>query len=171
MADSAHLGVGSESGNTSAGRLTIMLADLALSVVAGEAPEQVELLAEVTARWEAGYAPGRWCWGWMSGSVDFGIDPTVLSDLIYPLLVGTFAQVLGEVTLTGWKRRRRRSGLRSVPRAQVTLGADQIEEVLAACTAHGMTLGLSEASTCAPPPCVPTSKKLPSVECWRSADC
>jgi capsular polysaccharide biosynthesis protein len=29
----------------------------------------------------------------------------------------------------------------------------------------------SAPSTCAPPPCAPMSKKLPSVECWRSADC
>ena len=143
MADSAYLGMGGESDDTLAGRLTITLADLARSVVAKEAPEQVELLAVVTAQWEAGNVPGRRRWDWMSGSVNFGIDPTVLSEFIYPLLVGTFAEVLGDVTLTRL-RRWRRSRLRSVPRTQVTLSADQIDDVHPVCIVYGMTLGLSE---------------------------
>lgn len=40
----------------------------------------------------------------MSGSVGSGLEPTVLSDLIYPLFTGTFAQVLGSAAVTGWRR-------------------------------------------------------------------
>lgn len=150
MVERSCLGVGSELGVTSADGLTIVLADLAQSVVAAQAPEQVELLAAVTARWESGEVPGRRRWGWTGGSVGSGIEPVVLSNLIYPLLTGTLAQVLGSAAVEGWRRRwwrhrRRGSDLPSVPRVQVTLDVDQIEAVRVASVAHGMALGLSEA--------------------------
>ena len=133
-------------GEASVRRLTIVLADLARDVVAATAAEQVELLAAVTDRWEAGDVPGRRRWGWMGGSVGSGIDPAATSEIIYPLLTGTLAQVLGTGAVVGWRRRwrrRRHSEVPAVPRTQVTLDADQIELLRSACISHGVALGLS----------------------------
>jgi hypothetical protein len=93
-----------------AGDVTIVLADLARGAVTATAPEQLELLAAVTAGWEAGDIPGRRRWGWMGGGVGSGIEPVVTSEIIYPLLTGTLGQVLGTAAITGqqrWRRRRR----------------------------------------------------------------
>jgi hypothetical protein len=132
-----------------ADQLVITQADVAEGVIRAIAPDQLGLLAAVTAEWDAGRAPGRRRWGWLGGSIGSGIEPAVLTDVIYPLLTGTFAQVLGTAAISGWQQRRwwRRRGRRllSAPRAQVTLDVGQLDAVRAACVAHGMTLGLSKA--------------------------
>jgi len=145
MADSARRAVGSASDVRSGGRLTITLADLARRVIVSETPDQVELLGEVTAQWEAGHVPRRRRWALMSGSVNFGIDPAVLSELIYPVLTATFAQVLGDVTLIAWRRWRGRSRPQSVPRMQITLSVNRFDEVIPVCIAQGRDSGCSEA--------------------------
>jgi hypothetical protein len=132
-----------------ADQVIITQADVAEGVIRAVAPDQLDLLAAVTAEWDAGRAPGRRRWGWLGGSIGSGIEPAVLTDVIYPLLTGTFAQALGTAAISGWRRRRwwRRRGRRALsgPRAQVTLDVGQLDAVRAACVTHGMTLGLSKA--------------------------
>lgn len=149
MADGVHFGVHGEMAAGPSGRVTVTIADLARDVVSVSAPEQVELLAVVTARWEAGFGPGSRRRGWLGGSVGSGIDPLLTSEIIYPLLTGTLAQVLGTAAVAGWRwrwwRHRRPADVPTVPAVRVTLDAGQLEAVRAACIAHGRSLGLSKA--------------------------
>ncbi|MFC4033938.1 hypothetical protein ACFO3J_20990 [Streptomyces polygonati] len=130
-------------------RVTLDLADLARSVVAATAPEQLELLERIPARWTSERAAGRpEAVGWTGGTVASGMTPTVLSELVYPLLTGVFTQVLGTTALLGWQHRRwlrRRPAEPPVARVRLSLDADQIERFRAACVTHGETLGLSAA--------------------------
>lgn len=141
MADGARVEATGAAGQDAAGRLTIAVADLAHDVVAATVPEQLELLTAVTVAWEAGKVPGRRRWGWTGGSVEFGVDPTVTTLIIYPLLTGTLGQVLGTAAVNVRRRRRQRD----VRAAQVTLDARQIEMLRSACVSYGVTLGLSKA--------------------------
>ncbi|MBP2337389.1 hypothetical protein JOF41_003567 [Saccharothrix coeruleofusca] len=121
----------------------VTIADLARRIVAEVEPEQVDYLALVTASWERG-APPRGSRSWTGGTVGSGVQPWVLADLVYPLLAGTLAQVLGASAFARLQRRRWWRKRAVVPSAQITLTPEQVERARAACIAHGMTLGLSE---------------------------
>jgi hypothetical protein len=123
---------------------TILLADLARSVIEVTDPQQLELFAEVTDRWAAGFAPGARR-GRLGGSIGSGISAALTSELIYPLLIGALSPVLGNAVQTGWRRWRRPKPVPDVPSVVVTLDAGQFEAVKAACVSHGMALGLSKA--------------------------
>ncbi|MDN3357881.1 hypothetical protein [Actinomadura sp. DC4] len=126
------------------GRVVILLGDLARKVVEKTAPEQLDLFAEVTAQWADGRVPGRRRHGWLGGSVGSGFEHVVTSEVIYPLLSGTLAQVLGTAVATRrWRRRRR--DVPPLPQVRVALDAGQIAAFRSICISHGMTLGLSEA--------------------------
>jgi hypothetical protein len=128
------------------GSATVVLADLARSVIEATDPQQLELFAEVTDRWAAGFAPGT-RGGRLSGSIGSGISAVLTSELIYPLLIGTLSPVLGNAVQTGWRRRwwRRAKPVPDVRSVVVTLDAGQFEAVKAACVSYGMALGLSKA--------------------------
>ena len=120
--------------------ITMALAFLALTdIYHGE--------ADVTAEWQAGKDPRKPSEGWSGGSVRLGgSDPSVLGDVILPLLTGTAAQVLGAAGFAGLQRRRWWRRRSRAPRpAQLVLDVDRIDEIRDACIAHGMTLGLNEA--------------------------
>src|ERR1017187_966539 len=112
----------------------ISLAEMAEAVITAAAPGQRELLASVTASWRAGEVPGG-AWGWIGGSVGSGISAMVAPDIIYPLLTGTFAQVLGTAAIAGSKRWRRPPGrhARRIPDTRVRVGAGEVESVRSAC--------------------------------------
>jgi hypothetical protein len=132
-----------DNAGTSKERVTI--ADLARHVVGEVGPAQLDYLELVTESWERGAAPRR-ARSWTGGTVGSGVQPWVLADLVYPLLAGTFAQVLGAAAFARLQRRRWWRRRRAVaPPEPVTLTLEQIERARAACVAHGMTLGLSEA--------------------------
>lgn len=121
------------------------IADLARHVVGEVEPGQLDYLELVTDSWESGAAP-RGTRTWTGGTVGSGVQPWVLADLVYPLLAGTFAQVLGAAAFARLQRRRWWRRRRTVvPSASITLTPEQVERARAACVAHGMTLGLSEA--------------------------
>lgn len=148
MVNGSHSDVNDRAGGRPAGRVTIVLGDLALEVVTLTAPEQMDLFAEVTARWEADRGPGRRRSGWLGGSVGSGFEHLVTSEIIYPLLSGTLSQVLGTAVVAlrcrRWRRRRHHDAP-PLPRIQVALDADQIAAFRSVCIAHGVTLGLSKA--------------------------
>jgi hypothetical protein len=125
------------------GRVTVVLSDLARDVIAVVAPDQAELFEVVTARWEAGGRPGRG-WGWLGGSVGSGIDPAVASDLIYQVLTGTLAQILGTAGYAGLRRTWWRRRQLVTPALRVTLTAAQVEAFRSSCVAHGIALGISK---------------------------
>jgi hypothetical protein len=128
-------------------RVVITLADLAHGIVLAEAPDQLELLAAVTARWDAGAVFTRKRSGSLGGSVGSGIEPTILVDLVYPLLTGTLAQVLRSGIVAGWRRRkwwRRRQIVQPTPQTVVMLSATQVKDVRAVCPIHAMALGCPE---------------------------
>jgi hypothetical protein len=146
MADSAPPEVMRDVGEAPVRRFPIALADLAHDMIAAEAPRQLELLAAVTVRWEAGDVPAQRRRWWTGGSVGSGIHPNVASDIVYPLLTGTLAQVLGNAAVGGFRWRwwrRRPDSVPPVPRVLVTLDAAQIDAVRTECVSHGMRLGLS----------------------------
>ncbi|MEV6520558.1 hypothetical protein AB0M43_01285 [Longispora sp. NPDC051575] len=130
--------------------MTITLADLARQVVATTDPDQLELLEAVTAQWNAG-APRPRRWGWLAGTVDSDIEPTVTGGIIYPLLTSTFAQILGTAALVAWTRRRwwRRRKDVAIPQVQITLDAHQLEIFRVTCVLHGTALGLTTAQATA----------------------
>lgn len=120
------------------------IADLARHVVGEVEPTQLDYLELVTADREGRGAP-RGSRTWNGGTVGSGVQPWVLADLVYPLLAGTFAQVLGAAAFARLQRRRWWRRKRAVvPSARIVLTPEQVERARAACIAHGMTLGLSE---------------------------
>lgn len=122
----------------------VTIADLARQVVAEAEPAQSDYLELVTAAWERGTPPNR-ARSWTGGTVGSGVQPWVLADLVYPLLAGTLAQVLGASAFARLQRRRWWRRKRAIaPSAVLTLTSEQVERARAACIAHGMTLGLSE---------------------------
>lgn len=135
---------GEQLGLDEAGPVTVVLADLARDTVAVVAPMELGLMADATVRWESGRLGGRRHWSWTGGSVESGMTPTVFSDIVYPLLTGTFTQLLGAGVLVGsrrWWMRRRAPQI--PPQTQFTLDREQRRRFEAACVAYGMTLGLS----------------------------
>jgi len=130
--------------NVGSSERPVTIADLARHVVGEVEPAQLDYLELVTDSWERGAAPRR-TRAWTGGTVGSGVQPWVLADLVYPLLAGTFAQVLGAAAFARLQRRRWWRRKRVVPSATITLTPEQIERARAACVAHGMTLGLSEA--------------------------
>jgi hypothetical protein len=129
------------SGVTS-GQVLISLPDLAEAMVAAAAPQELELLPSVTAAWQSGELGRRTGGRWTGGSVGSGLSPDVLTDIVYPLLTGTFAEVLGATATSWWSRRRARR--RRTPPAPVSINLAQAEELRLACYAHAVTAGMSK---------------------------
>jgi hypothetical protein len=126
--------------------LRIPLVDLARAAVTQVVPEQKDYFELVTAAWDDGVRPSGGGAGWTGGSVRSGVDPSVLSDVIYPLLTGTIAQIVGAAGFAGLRRKRwwRRSR-KQVTSAVVEVPISQLDQVREVCVTHGTTLGLSVA--------------------------
>jgi hypothetical protein len=125
-------------------QVRITLVDLARAAITAAAPTQLDYLELVTTAWDKGTpnsAPR-----WTGGTVGSGTDPTVLAEIIYPLLTGTFAQIAGAAGFTALSRkrwgRRERGQIRS---SVITLPLSSINDAHQACVRHGTTLGLSVA--------------------------
>jgi hypothetical protein len=82
----------------------VTVSDLAEAAVTAVAPAEAELLSEVTSAWMRGDLSGSRAGRWMGGSVGFGLDPQLTVMLIYPILTGAVAQVLGDGARSGWQR-------------------------------------------------------------------
>lgn len=117
--------------------------DLAAEAVGLITPQELSLLPEVTAAWLDGEISRSRMRGRLSGSVGFGVGPDLLSSVVYPILTGAFAQVLGAEALE-WRSRRRWWGQRRRPRPEVPpIRADQAEAVRVAYLDAARTAGLS----------------------------
>jgi hypothetical protein len=119
---------------------------LAAAIVSEVAPRELELLPDVTTAWRAGEFESSTRGTLSSGVVGFGLDPDVLTTIIYPLLTGVAAGVLGD-TATRWQRRRRRplpprtaTRQNGIPKLSQT----QIEEFRDICFAHAVAAGVTE---------------------------
>lgn len=127
--------------------VTILLADLARSIVVSVVPDQAELVERIPARWTSDPSSAGSAGDWSGGSVDADLTPMVISEVVYPLLTGTFAQVLGTGALIGLRRRRARRRGGDEPPAQVQLNLDTelSDRLRSACVEHGGVLGLTTA--------------------------
>ncbi|PPK71237.1 hypothetical protein V5P93_003102 [Actinokineospora auranticolor] len=120
--------------------VTVALAGVARAAIAAAAPGELDYFDLVAVSWHDGGRRG--VAGAAAGTVGSGAGPVVFSDVVFPLLTGAVAQVVGAAAFAGlrkrrWWRRRREP-------AAVAIRLDQVAAVRAACVAHGMTLGLSE---------------------------
>jgi hypothetical protein len=125
----------------------LRLSGLARAVIAEAAPAELELFDDVTAAWErgdlAGTAGARD--GGHGGIVGLGLTSPVLVDVVYPLLTGTIAQILGAAAAgplrrlgrhLRWGRRRRPDPV--VP-AELFARAEQAREI---CLAQALAAGV-----------------------------
>jgi hypothetical protein len=130
------------------GTVIVSVAGLAEAVIEATHPDQGDLLASVTAAWRAGDLPGR-TEGWFGGAVGSGVSPDVTASIIYPLLTGTLAQVLGTAAIAGSKRWQRPAGrhARRIPDTRIMIETAQIEALRSACMSRGPVLGLTAAET------------------------
>jgi hypothetical protein len=121
--------------------------ELAEVVVAAVAPEELELLPEVTAAWRAGDLAGVMDGKWLGGSVGFGVDPGLTAMVIYPIITGAMSQLLGSVATSGWRglldRLRRRRRKPPMVLSSTVLG--QAEQMRAACVSQALAAGVPEA--------------------------
>lgn len=122
---------------------TITYADLAHAVIARIAPQELELLPSVTAAEEA-RAPGRT--GTAGGSIGLGLDPEVVTLVVYPVLAGSLSTVAGSAGVSGarrlWRRLRRSRAPRPSDRTPV-VAPEQLEAVRRACRDHAAAAGMS----------------------------
>lgn len=126
----------------------VTVAELAEAVVATVAPEELELLPEVTAAWRAGDLAGLKSGKWLGGSIGFGVDPELIVMVIYPILTGAVTQLMGIVASSGWRRfvdrlRRRRRRPPTVLSSAV-LDKDKAEQLRAACFSQALEVGVPE---------------------------
>lgn len=124
----------------------VTVPELAEAVVSALAPEELELLPEVTAAWRTGDLAGARRGKWLGGSIGFGVDPALTVMVIYPIVTGAMAHLMSTVATSSWKRlldrlRRRR------PKPPMLLSAavlEQAERMRAACVAEALAAGLSQ---------------------------
>lgn len=142
MTDTARPGATGERG---ADVLRVPAVDAARAMVTAAAPTQLPHFDQVTEAWDEGVLPGRGPAGWTGGSVGSNIDPQVLSDVVYPLLTSTVAQVVGAAGFLGLQRRKwwRRKPKGQLKSAVLEVPAAKLDEFHRKCVAHGTTLGLS----------------------------
>jgi hypothetical protein len=122
----------------------LVLSVLAHRIVMALEPDQEALLEGVTDRWRAGREGGGT--GSSGGSVGFGVDPSVLSEVVYPVIVGTFAQVLGSAAFEALRdaaRKRLRRRRVPVPDVVVPVDDDLVARIRKACEEQGIAEGMT----------------------------
>src|SRR5690349_14999327 len=87
------------------GLITVTMADIARQVVTELEPAQLPLLDGVERRNSHGRRRNG---GWSGGAVGIGVDPLVLSEVIFPVLTGAMAQITGTAAGSWWQRQRQR---------------------------------------------------------------
>lgn len=130
------------------GRPVLTFPQLARDVIVEVAPGELEPLAEVTQRWLSGRTVKAGSGGWLGGSIGSGLTPDLVSTVIYPILTGAFAPLLGSAMTGFWRRLRRRIVRRGrrrhpVPSRVPPLRPDQLEAVRDAILDSALRTGMS----------------------------
>jgi hypothetical protein len=99
------------------------LSDLAREVVENAAPDELELLPDVTAAWLAGDltadGSGREKIRWRGGAIGAGFGADLLVTVVYPVLVGAVTPLLAAATARGWQKVSGRFGRKPAPVDQI----------------------------------------------------
>lgn len=107
---------------------TWRLSDLAREVVEAVAPDELELLPQVTAAWLAGdLAPAGDRIRWRGGAIGAGLGTDLLVTIIYPALAGAVTPLLTAVGVHGWRRMSHRLGRKPRP-SDVVISQDVIDQ-------------------------------------------
>jgi hypothetical protein len=126
--------------------MAVSVPDLAAAALGAVAPAEVELLPDVTAAWQRGDLSRSTSGQWLGGSVGFGLDPQLTVMVIYPILTGALAQVMGESAVTGWRRLwqrvRRRGNQRPVELPDSAVA--EAERLRDACLTQALAAGVPD---------------------------
>jgi hypothetical protein len=124
--------------------VALSVSDLAEAAVDAAAPAEAELLPDVTSAWLRGELSGSRTGSSLGGSVGFGLDPQLTVMLIYPILTGALAQVLGDGAMTGlrrfWRRLRGRGAHRPLELPDEVVA--QADRIRAACLEQARAAGV-----------------------------
>lgn len=123
-----------------------LVVDAAHAAVRRIAAEELPIFDEVAAGWRRQLSKGRVSWSVPQGGVGFGIDTTLLTELVLQVVAAAVGEVLvlGATTARFGLRRRRRE-LPAPPDARPGLDAAQARRLREACHRHAVTLGLDPA--------------------------
>jgi hypothetical protein len=114
--------------------------ELARLAVVSAAPDELELLPDATRAWLDGARSGGRTGEWTGGSIGFGLDPSVLVEVVFAILTGTIAEVMGDAVTRRrfWGRRRRREPSAPVP----ALTPEQARQVREVCLVQALNAGV-----------------------------
>ena len=121
----------------------VTLPDLARRVVADIAPDELDLLPEATTAWLAGdlQRPGER--RWVGGSIRFGLDPSLISQIILPVLTGAVTEVLSTARESLWQRLMRRLRRHRPDPTVPPFTAEQAALIRTACVRNAIAAGVS----------------------------
>jgi hypothetical protein len=135
------------------------LTDVVRHVVRVLAPEELEAVDAVADAWLSDQRGNRRSRGAPGGTVGFGVEAVLLSQLLFPIVAGAIGDVLGTIALEPGRLKRKKSKPAAAPNTAdpgeaseaagagpaVRLTKEQAENLRAACERHALALGLSSA--------------------------
>ncbi|MCX4390843.1 hypothetical protein OG777_28500 [Micromonospora peucetia] len=124
-----------------------LVVDAAHAAVRRLAPEELPIFDEVAAGWRRQLSKGGPTWSVPQGGVGFGIDVTLLTELVLQVVAAAVGEVLvlgATAARVGLLRRRRRE-LPAPPEAGPGLDSTQARRLREACHRHAVALGLDPA--------------------------
>ncbi|MEU4639385.1 hypothetical protein [Micromonospora sp. NPDC023814] len=121
-----------------------LVVDAARAAVRRIAAEELPIFDEVAAGWRRQMSKGRVSWSVPQGGVGFGIDTTLLTELVLQVVAAAVGEVLvlGATTARVGLLRRRRRELPAPPGARPGLDSAQARRLREACHRHALALGL-----------------------------
>ncbi|MER7419411.1 hypothetical protein ABT346_21955 [Micromonospora peucetia] len=124
-----------------------LVVDAAHAAVRRLAPEELPIFDEVAAGWRRQLSKGRTTWSVPQGGVGFGIDTTLLTEVVLQVVAAAVGEVLvlGATTARVGLLRRRRRELPTPPEARPGLDPNQARRLREACHRHAVALGLDSA--------------------------
>ncbi|MEH1098272.1 hypothetical protein [Micromonospora sp. CPCC 205561] len=120
-----------------------LVVDAAHAAVRRIAPEELPVFDEVAAGWRRQLSTGGVSWSVPQGGVGFGIDVTLVTELVLQVVAAAVGEVLvlGATTVRAGLLRRRRE-LPAPPDTRAGLDPEQARRLREACHRHALALGL-----------------------------